>query len=234
MPASPRLLVAMLGLAAISAGGTIGYVVLEGLPWGDALYLAIITISTVGYGDFVPVTPAGRAFTAGLIVTGVSIALYLFWVLGQHIVEGRLRELLQRTTMQRNIERLEDHVIICGYGRFGRVVVDELSASDLPICVIEIDPLLDAELSTRGLPYLIGSATSDEILERAGVARARAIVIGTSFDPAQTLPRADPESDGAGSAHGRWCRPRRRARRGQGPGNETPDGVPGSRLEGLG
>ena len=172
----------MLGLAAISAVGTVGYVVLEGLPWGDALYLAIITISTVGYGDFVPVTPAGRAFTAGLIVTGVSIALYLFWVLGQHIVEGRLRELLQRTTMHRNIDRLEDHVIICGYGRFGRVVVDELSASDLPVCIIEIDPLLDPELSTRGLPYLVGSATSDEILERAGIRRARAIVIGTSSD----------------------------------------------------
>ncbi len=82
--------------------------VLEGLPWGDALYLAIITTSTVGYGDFVPLTPAGRAFAAGLIVTGVSIALYLFWVLGQHIVEGRLRELLQRTTMQRNIGETTD------------------------------------------------------------------------------------------------------------------------------
>ncbi|MFN8546063.1 MAG: potassium channel protein [Candidatus Binatia bacterium] len=170
-------------LALIVATGTVGYVLIEDADPVDALYMTITTLTTVGYGEIFPLSRGGRIFTMVLILTGVGTALYLLSTLAEDLVEGRLRAFLGRNTMQRRIDQLEDHVVVCGYGRFGRVVADELTRRDVPVVIIDHDPAKEADLVRADLPYLIGSALADDVLERAGVRRARALVAGTAADP---------------------------------------------------
>jgi voltage-gated potassium channel len=148
----------------------------------DAFYMSVITISTVGFGEVKPLSPAGRLFTIGLIVTGVGSAIYLFSVIGELVVEGRLREFLGKSAMNRKIHNLEQHVIVCGYGRFGRAVVEELTGKAVPMVVIEIDPAKQAELDALGALHVLGSALEDAVLDDAGVSAARAIIVATGSD----------------------------------------------------
>ena len=177
-----QLVPAIGSLAILTLVGTLGFISLEDLPWVDALYLAVVTISTVGYGDFVPQTPHGRLFAIGLIVTGVGAALYLISVVAKEILEGHLADLFERSSMMRRISHLDGHVIVCGYGRFGCVVVEELRGAGRQVVVIESDPERERELREAGLEYVIGSAATDEALEAAGVDRAEALVVATSLE----------------------------------------------------
>lgn len=179
----PRFLIPSAALLALIAIGTLGYMMIEGMSAIDALYLTAVTISTVGYGDVVPTTPGGRIFTVILILTGAGTALYLLTQLAELVVEGQLREVFGRTAMQREMDRIADHVIVCGFGRFGRAVVEELLRGRLRAVIIDSDLTKQEELASVGVPYLIGSALSDETLDQAGVARARAIVVATPSDP---------------------------------------------------
>jgi voltage-gated potassium channel len=178
-----RFAAAILSLTLIVAVGTAGYALLEHLPLGQAAYLTIITLTTVGYGDLVPHTPAGQVFTVVLILTGLGTVLYLASVGAEMVIEGHLRDLLGRNVMQRRIDALKDHVIVCGYGRFGRVVTDELRRNDADVVVVDSDPGREPDLKAADVPYEIGSALHDEVLERAGLRRAKAIVIATPSDP---------------------------------------------------
>lgn len=178
-----KLIASVIALAAITGVGTGGYVLVEGMSWIDALYMTVITISTVGYGEVAPLSPTGRLFTVGLIVTSVGLVLYLLSEAASILVAGRFRELFVRNTMQRQIDRLSEHVIICGYGRLGRVVVDELQHARRSQVIVEPDLAKDAELARLGVPYLIGSALADDVMERAGLTRAQAIVVATGSDP---------------------------------------------------
>lgn len=178
-----RLAVAVAALGLLTALGTAGYVLIEGLPLLDALYLTVATLTTVGYGDIVPQTAAGRIFTMGLILSGVGTALYLFTVGAQLVLEGQLRDVFGRNAMQRRIEQLQGHVIVCGFGRFGRVVTNELRRGNAEVVVIDLDPALEIELKASGVCYLIGSALADDVLEGAGIRRARALVAATASDP---------------------------------------------------
>ena len=182
MSPTRRLAIAIGGLAFLTVVGTAGYMLIEHASLLDALFMTITTITTVGYGEIVPLSSAGRIFTMLLIVFGVGTALYLFTVTAELLIEGRLRDFLGRRAMERRIEHLEGHVIICGYGRLGRVVASELHRSDVPVVIIDANPATRDELDRAGLPFVIGSALSDEVLERAGIGRARAIVIATSSD----------------------------------------------------
>jgi voltage-gated potassium channel len=161
----------------------VGYTLLEGLPPADAFYLTIVTLTTVGYGDLVPHTQAGRMFTVLIILSGVGSALYLFTIGAQLVLEGQLRDVFGRTAMQRRASNLEGHVIVCGYGRFGRAVAGELARNGAEMVVIDADPAREEDLRRLGVPYLIGSAVADDVLERAGIRKARAIVVATPSDP---------------------------------------------------
>ena len=129
-----------------------------------------------------PLSPAGRLFTIGLIVTGVGSAIYLFSVIGELVVEGRLREFLGKSAMNRKIHGLQQHVIVCGYGRFGRAVVEELTRKAVPMVVIETDPAKQVELDAVGALHVLGSALEDAVLDDAGVSAARAIIVATGSD----------------------------------------------------
>ena len=178
-----RFTVAVCILVALSALGTAGYVAIAGMSPLDALYMTIITITTVGYGETVPLGPAGRVFTIVLIVTSVGTTLYLFTLVAKLVVEGQLRDFVGRTAMQHRIDQLEGDIIVCGFGRFGRVVAEELVRSVAQVVIIDRDAAKEPALRALGAPYLIASATSEEVLERAGIRRARAIVVATGSDP---------------------------------------------------
>jgi voltage-gated potassium channel len=169
-------------LVGVLALGTAGYVLIEGMSAVDALYLTAVTVSTVGYGDIVPVTREGKLFTVALIMTGVGTVLYLLTQLAELVIEGQLREVFGRSAMRHEIEKLRGHVIVCGYGRFGKAVVEELMRSRSPLVILDSDGTKKDELVALGVPYFIGSALSDETLEQAGLDRARAIVVATPSD----------------------------------------------------
>jgi voltage-gated potassium channel len=162
--------------------GAIGYMLIEHWSVLDAFYMSVITISTVGFGEVKPLSPAGRLFTIGLIVTGVGSAIYLFSVIGELVVEGRLREFLGKSAMNRKIHNLEQHVIVCGYRRFGRAVVEELTRKAVPMVVIEVDTAKQADLDALGALHVLGSALEDAVLDDAGVSAARAIIVATGSD----------------------------------------------------
>lgn len=162
--------------------GAIGYMLIEHWSVLDAFYMSVITISTVGFGEVKPLSPAGRLFTIGLIVTGVGSAIYLFSVIGELVVEGRLREFLGKSAMNRKIHGLQQHVIVCGYGRFGRAVVEELTHKAVPMVVIEVDTAKHAELDAVSALHVLGSALEDAVLDDAGVNAARAIIVATGSD----------------------------------------------------
>jgi voltage-gated potassium channel len=177
-----RLSFALAVLAGTTLLGSVGYVLIEGWSFADALFMTVTTLATVGYGEVHPLSPAGRWYTVGLIVAGVGTTLYVLAVIAEMMLEGRLREVFQRRAMQRRIDALQGHIVVCGYGRFGRVVVEELRQAGEALVVIEKDPERIAELERTDLLFLQGSAAADDVLERAGVRRARAIVIATSTD----------------------------------------------------
>lgn len=177
-----RVLAAIAGVALLAVAGTAGYMTIEHMPLIDALYMTVITLSTVGYDEVKPLGEGGRIFTMGLIVTGVGTAFYLFAAVTQFVVEGQLRAIVGRAAMKHKIDQLEGHVVICGFGRMGRVVAEEMARSGGAAVVIERDPAREADLVASGLLYVIGSALEDRVLEEAGLRRARAIVVVTASD----------------------------------------------------
>src|SRR6186713_2480062 len=117
--------VALLMLVLVTAGGTVGYVLVEGWSWWDAFYMTVITVTTVGYKEVHDLSRAGEVFTVLLLLGGVGAALYTFTLLATVVVEGGLPRRLQRRRHRRMIDTVTEHFIICGYGRIGRIVARE-------------------------------------------------------------------------------------------------------------
>jgi voltage-gated potassium channel len=178
-----RLLIGFGLISLVTVLGTCGYMLLEHMPLQDALFMTVITITTVGYGEVKPLDTAGTIFTITLIFTGVGTAYYVLAAVTEMVVGGQLRELLGRNTMMRKIRHLTRHVIVCGYGRFGRVVVEELRRHHTTLVIIENDPEKESILTQTGEPYILGSALEESTLEDAGIAAASEIVIATASDP---------------------------------------------------
>jgi len=177
-----RLRAAIGGLVLLIAVGTAGYVLIEGMSFLDALFMTVTTVSTVGYREVQPLDTAGRIFTMALIVFGAGTALYLLTATAQVVVEGQLGDLWGKARMQRRIDALQGHVVLCGYGRFGRVVAEELHRQNVPTVIIDHNPTLEKEFREGGALHVIGSGLSDDVLERAGIRRARALVVATASD----------------------------------------------------
>ncbi|HEX3408968.1 MAG TPA: potassium channel protein [Candidatus Binataceae bacterium] len=167
----------------LTLAGSAGYMLIEGLSFVDAFYMTVITITTVGYEEVKPLDTEGRFFTIVIIFVGVGTAYYVFAAVTEVVVGGQLKEFMGKHAMNRKIQHLEGHVILCGYGRFGRIVAEELKTDSHTIVVIETNPALEAELVRSGLFYLIGSALDENVLESAGIRSASDIVIATASDP---------------------------------------------------
>ena len=157
------------------AAGSVGFSWIEGWSLLDGVYMAVITLSTVGYGEPLPLSDHGKVFASFLIVVGLATAVYTFTSLGQTLLEGELAAVLGRQRMKSHRGKLEDHYIVCGNGRVGRTVSSYLARRDLPFCVIEIDPAGEEVLRKHRYRYVIGDATEDRNLILAGLSKAKAV-----------------------------------------------------------
>lgn len=171
-------------LALIFVCGVLGYMRVEGWSFFDSLYQVVITLSTVGFQEVYPLSRNGRVLTMLLIVSGVGAFAYLVGSFTQVLVEGRLQKYFGRRRMQKIIDRLSGHVIICGYGRIGSIVASEILAEDVSAVVVESNPEVIRLLDEQGIPYVAGDATADEVLLAAGLLRARTLVAALTQEAA--------------------------------------------------
>ena len=156
--------------------GTVGFRVIEGWGFMDALYMTIITIASVGYQEIHPLGDAGRIFNMVLIFFGLGTMTYVAASVVQFMVEGRIRAIMGRRRLDRRIDRLNQHYIICGYGRIGRILCQTLRQKPVELVVIENSPELTPALEQDRVLYVQGDATSEDVLRRAGIERARGLV----------------------------------------------------------
>lgn len=171
-----KLVIAVLILFVISMIGTAGYFVIEGWDFATSLYMTVITLSTVGYGDVYPETAEGRVFTMILILFGVGTMFYTVVLLAETMVESRLRILLGRGKLEKIIGKMQNHYIICGCGRIGHLICRELTAEKVDFVVIDNVPEVIQRIEEEGFVYCRGDATSDKTLMEAGIRRAKGIV----------------------------------------------------------
>jgi voltage-gated potassium channel len=166
----------------ILALGTIGYMIIEDWPFIDALYMTVITISTVGFKEVNQVGAAGRIFTIFLVFSGVGFTLYVAAAIVQFMVEGRIRIIMGRRRLDKKIERLKNHYIVCGYGRIGRVLCRHLRRANIDIAVIEKNSELIPVMDEDGVLYIAGDAADENNLIKAGIERAKAVVATLATD----------------------------------------------------
>ncbi|BCL62629.1 potassium transporter TrkA [Desulfomarina profundi] len=177
-----KLKISLFFLLATIAFGTVGYVMVEDMPFFEAFYMTLITISTVGFSEVRPLSPMGRGITIIIIVCGISLLTYTLGQVARIFVEGELRKILGRRKLEKQIAALKDHYIVCGYGRIGSIIVQELKLAGIPLVVIEQNPEQIEVLEAEDILYLNLDATSDEALVEAGLDKARGLVTAVSSD----------------------------------------------------
>jgi len=175
------LLVVMLFVSVLAAG-TAGYMIIEGWgPW-DAFYMTVITITTVGYKEVHELSRTGQAFTVVLLILGVGAALYGFGLSASIIVEGGLQARFRRRRSARMLNEITGHYIICGFGRIGSIVVDELKRQGIPYVVIDRDPERVHSVIEGGGLAVEADASQEDVLSQVGIARARGFIAAVSTD----------------------------------------------------
>ena len=163
-------------LLLILLAGTLGYHFIEGWSLFDSLYITVITLATVGYGETHPLSIAGRVFTLFLILGGMGIILFGVSELTQFIVQGGIGGILRRRNMERTIKKISNHYILCGAGKNGHYVLEELIRTKRKVVAVEKDPKKVQALIDRGIPTIEGDASNDNILRSAGIDRALGLV----------------------------------------------------------
>ena len=183
----PVFAVALLVL--IIAGGTVGYVVIEGWNAWDAFYMTIITVTTVGYEEVHQLSRTGQVFTVALVLSGVGAALYTFTLLATVVVEGGLPKRLQRRRHERMLETITDHFIICGYGRIGSIVARQFRRQRIPFVVIERSAERLQAAIEEGALGVEADASREDVLKRVGIERARGLIaaVGTDAENVYTV-----------------------------------------------
>ncbi|MGO8685619.1 MAG: potassium channel family protein [Candidatus Dormibacteria bacterium] len=177
-----RLAVSLVGLLVLLAYGTAGYMLIAGYSFLDALFMTVITVSTVGFEEVHRLDAAGEGFTISVIALGVIGFLYTFSVLVELLSSGEWQHHRRARRVQHRLDETRDHVIVCGYGRTGRQAVIELTQSGQGFVVVESNPDGLARVAEDRVLHVLGDASSDEILERAGIRRARALISAVDSD----------------------------------------------------
>jgi voltage-gated potassium channel len=166
----------------ILIGGCIGYIVIEGWDMLEALYMTVITVTTVGFTEVHPLSRAGEIFTMFLIVFGVGFILYFLSSITGMMIEGTLKDVFGRRKLEKKINQNDGHYIVCGFGRIGRTVSQLLKEKPMEVVVIEKDPGCGPFFQEKKILYVLGEATSEEILLKAGILRAKGLVAAASSD----------------------------------------------------
>lgn len=168
-------------LAAVILAGAAGYRITEGWNWGDSLWMVLITISTIGYGEVHPLSSQGRLVTVLIVIGGLLVVqLFIQRVLG--LTESGYFRKLREFRFQRLLQSMRDHVILCGYGRIGQEIAAQLQRDDIPLVVIETDPERSQIAESSGLNVLLADATLDESLLEAGLEQCRSLVAALPGD----------------------------------------------------
>ncbi len=167
--------------------GITGYVAIEGWSILDSAYMTAITISTVGFSEINEISSQGRLFTMFLIFFGVAYYLYLASVLMQTIIEGELIVILGRRKLNNAIKRLDNHYIVCGYGRIGRILCNLIREETSNIVVIEQDKLLVPVLENDNILYIHGDASDERMIVRAGIKKAKVFIAALATDAANVF-----------------------------------------------
>lgn len=176
------LVKAALLLAAVVLFGTIGYVILEGWSWFDAFYMTIMTITTVGSGEPRPLNLPGRWLTIGVVVVGFAALTYTVLRLMAYMVEGRLESVVEERRTRRRIAKMENHYILCGYGRVGREIANAFKEGQTPFVVIDINEESLKRAASEGCTVVHGDAAESVTLQAAAAERARGLVAAVDSD----------------------------------------------------
>lgn len=179
---SRQLLLALLLSQLILWGGVVGYMAIEGYTFFEALYMTVISITTTGYGEVFGLSRAGRIFTMVLLSISAGTFFYIATTLVQALIAGQIQQYLGRKRLEARIRKMKDHVILCGFGRIGQTVAQELSQEGVPFLVIDKDPEVLKVAEAQGYLYLEGDATEDAVLKKAGIERAKALVAAVGSD----------------------------------------------------
>ncbi len=182
MGLSQKLKLAIYTLVIIVSVGIIGYMFIERWSFVDAVYMTIMTITTVGYGEVHPLSKAGQIFSIVLMVGGVGGGLYTLSLFIQYLLEGEFGITMWRRHMKAEIEKLKDHFILCGYGRVGREIARTFKEEGVPFIIIDSSESVVARAREDGFLALSGDATSDEKLKEARIETARGLVAGVGND----------------------------------------------------
>ncbi len=182
-----RIVMGLMLSALIFISAVVAYV-LSGWSWFDSLYMVVITVSGVGYGEVHPIsTPALRWITIALIVLGYIAVIYTVGGIARWIVDAEVRRTIGIRKMQKKIEQLEKHVVICGYGRMGSKLAEALSSRGKPLLIIDQELARVEQARSRGFLAIVGNATEEEVLVSAGVARASVLTTVLSDDVANVF-----------------------------------------------
>jgi voltage-gated potassium channel len=181
VPIAQRLVRAALVSLVVVAAGTIGFVLLTDEGAADAFYRTMITVTTIGLAT-VPESTGAKLFTAFLSVAGVAIFLYVFGLITEFAVGGALTGAVAERRTRRHVERLDGHFVICGYGRMGRSIAQELDAVGTRFVVVDVAADRVEAARSDGHLALLGNGSDDETLERAGIHRARGLVACAGSD----------------------------------------------------
>ncbi len=179
------LLTSVCLLLSLTLVGTVGLRMIEQAPWLDCLFMAVITLTTVGYGETVPLSPAGRLFIIGYLIVSVGVFTFSAFQIGQWIVSAEIRLFWEQRHMEKEISKLKGHFIICGLGRMGSTIAHYLHQRHQPFLVIDRDEAnVRQTCDAAGWLAIVGDATDDDVLRRAGIERAQALttVLPTDAD----------------------------------------------------
>ncbi|MEA2059836.1 MAG: NAD-binding protein [Thermodesulfobacteriota bacterium] len=171
----------------VTTAGTLGYMLMEGWGFIDSIYMVVITLATVGYMEVKPLSDMSRLMTILVIFGGVGAFFYLGGSLAQMLVEGKFQNLLGRRRVEKIINELTDHYIVCGYGRIGSIVAREIKKEGFNVVVIEKNPDALAELEQNKMLFIPGDATQDDILLSAGLKQASCLITALAEDAANVF-----------------------------------------------
>jgi voltage-gated potassium channel len=169
-------------LIAVVLAGTAGYVALEGWTWFDAFYMTITTITTIGGGEPKPLDVAGKWWTIGVVAVGFGALTYTVLALMAFAIEGQLSQVFEQRRMHRKVRKMQNHLILCGFGRVGRAIAREFTDEGIPFVVVDSDDDSLVEAAAEGATVVHGNAADIETLKAAGVERARGLVTAVDND----------------------------------------------------
>lgn len=177
-----RIRFGAVSLVTVFLASTVGYRYLDGKSWLDSIWMVVITISTVGFSEHSESTPAVQILTICVILFGVSASVYAIGGFFQMVLEGEVERALGNRKMTMELARLNNHVIVCGYGGLGHDLADQLSHRNLPFVVVDVDPEKVQLATENGMLALQGDATSEEVMQQLHIPKARALATALPTD----------------------------------------------------